>query len=148
MVHNVVRIAATWPNALNVKIRAQISQRELTIFADRRAIHQVLLNLTSNAVKFTPPSGSVFVTCDINKTGDVVISLSDTGCGIPALDLPFISEPFSQSRRRSDIYQEGTGLGLNIVKRQVDLMNGKISFHSEPEVGTTFSVELPQNLSQ
>ena len=143
MVHNVVRIAATWPNALNVKIRAQISQRELTIFADRRAIHQVLLNLTSNAVKFTPPSGSVFVTCDINKTGDVVISLSDTGCGIPALDLPFISEPFGQSRRRSDIYQEGTGLGLNLVKSMIGLHGGTFEITSKEDVGTVVYVTLP-----
>lgn len=143
MVHNVVRIAATWPNALNVKIRAQVSQRELTIFADRRAIHQVLLNLTSNAVKFTPPGGSVFVTCDINKTGDVVISVSDTGCGIPALDLPFISEPFSQSRRRSDIYQEGTGLGLNLVKSMTGLHGGTFEITSKEDVGTIVYVTLP-----
>lgn len=143
MIHNVVRIAATWPNALNVKIRAQVSQRELTIFADRRAIHQVLLNLTSNAVKFTPPGGSVFVTCDINKTGDVVISVSDTGCGIPALDLPFISEPFSQSRRRSDIYQEGTGLGLNLVKSMTGLHGGTFEITSKEDVGTVVYVTLP-----
>jgi len=143
MIKNVVRIAASWPNALDVKIRADISLEELTVFADRRAIHQILLNLISNAVKFTSPGGSVVVSCGVEKTNDVVISVVDTGCGIPAIDLPYITEPFSQSRRRSDIYQEGTGLGLNLVKSLTRLHGGEFKIISEEHVGTTVQITLP-----
>ncbi len=143
MIQNVVRIAATWPNALGVKIRADLTEKDLTVYADRRAMHQILLNLTSNAVKFTPPGGSVLVSCAVNKVGDVVISVTDTGCGIPAVDLPFISEPFSQSRRRADVYQEGTGLGLNLVNSMAGLHGGKFEITSEENIGTTGSVTLP-----
>ena len=110
---------------------------------DRAKMIQVLTNLVGNAVKFTPEKGRVSV---IVKRGDNdwVVSVSDTGMGIPKEELPKIFDPFYRVNRCAKQTQ-GTGLGLAIVNKIVNLHSGTIEVESEVDRGTTFTVFLPLN---
>ncbi len=109
---------------------------------DRRALKQVVLNLLSNAVKFTPAGGRV--TLAVVRDGDVIdLSVSDTGIGICAADLPRLGDPFFQAKGSYDRSHEGTGLGLSVVRGLVGLHGGRLSIESAPGVGTRVSVRLP-----
>lgn len=109
---------------------------------DERKLRQILLNLLSNAVKYTRRGG---VTLKVRYGGDghdmFMCEVSDTGIGIPEDKLETIFEPFTQLETRSKS-REGTGLGLNITRRLLDLMGGKLTVTSEPGKGTTFRMEL------
>jgi cell cycle sensor histidine kinase DivJ len=112
------------------------------IVADKRACKQVLINLISNAVKFTPPGGSVFV--DLKPEGNSLkIIVADTGIGIAPKDLSQLGEPFFQASANYDRHFEGTGLGLSVVRGLVGLHGGTISVESAPGDGATITVRLP-----
>ncbi len=128
-----------------------------TLFNDRRRIEQVLLNLLSNAVKFTERGG---VTLFVDSVEDFVVApgagaqaavrvlVRDTGIGIAERDLPMLFEPFRQVDSGLARQHEGTGLGLSICRRLCELMGGEIRVRSEPGVGSTFTVILPQRLER
>jgi len=100
----------------------------------------IMLNLMSNAIKYSNGSGCVSLTLDVNE--HVNISVKDEGIGIPAQDQSHLFEKFFRAKNATNI--QGTGLGLNIVKRYVDMMDGSITFESEEGKGTTFSIKLEQ----
>ncbi len=111
------------------------------IVADRRACRQIMVNLISNAVKFTPPGGTVTVEC--RRDGDgIMVAVSDTGIGVSADDLPRLGEPFFQVRSGHDRPYEGTGLGLSVVRGLVGLHGGAVTFDSRPEGGLRVAVKL------
>jgi len=108
---------------------------------DARRVEQVLLNLMSNAIKFTD-LGKVRIEC--RREGEmVVIRVTDTGIGIKKTDLDKLFRPFTQVETGLTRQYEGTGLGLSICKKLVDLMGGTIDVESEPGRGSTFRVALP-----
>jgi signal transduction histidine kinase len=111
--------------------------------ADRRAMRQVLLNLLSNSVKFTPAGGHIALAATREPGGGIGFRVRDNGIGIAAGDIPRALEPFglidsSLSRRYT-----GTGLGLPITRALVELHRGRFELTSEPGVGTTATVYLP-----
>ena len=107
---------------------------------DGQLLHHILSNLLSNAIKYSPAGSEVRLA--VEPAGEqVVFRVEDHGIGIPAADLPHLFEPFHRASNVSHI--SGTGLGLNIVKRMVDLCGGRISVASEEGRGSTFTVELP-----
>ena len=108
---------------------------------DRAKIIQVLTNLISNAVKFTPEEGRVSITVR-RRDRDWVISVSDTGMGIPKEELPRIFDPFYRVNRPGK-HVQGTGLGLAIVNKIVKMHNGTIEVESKVDHGTTFTIFLP-----
>jgi cell cycle sensor histidine kinase DivJ len=109
---------------------------------DRRALKQVVLNLLSNAIKFTPAGGRV--TLAVVRDGDMIdLSVSDTGIGIAAVDLPRLGDPFFQAKGAYDRTHEGTGLGLSVVRGLVGLHGGRLTVESAPGIGTRVSVRLP-----
>ncbi|MGL4439660.1 MAG: sensor histidine kinase [Bosea sp. (in: a-proteobacteria)] len=114
------------------------------IIADRRALKQILLNLMSNAVKFTPTGGDVTVTA-VRDREHVEIVVSDTGCGIAEDDLGQLGAPFFQARQSYDRQHEGTGLGLSVVRGLLGLMGGTMLIESAPGAGTRVAIRLPVN---
>jgi PAS domain S-box-containing protein len=115
--------------------------RRLTVKADRDRLHQVLVNLLSNGVKYNRPGGSVTVGARQLPTGRVLLSVRDTGRGIAPEYLHRLFQPFDRLAA-TDWGVEGTGIGLALAKRLVELMNGSITVDSTPDVGSTFAVEL------
>jgi GAF domain-containing protein/anti-sigma regulatory factor (Ser/Thr protein kinase) len=109
---------------------------------DERKIRQVLLNLLSNAVKFTPEGGRVGVSATA-ADGVIAISVSDTGVGIAPEDQEAIFEEFRQVGRDDARKQEGTGLGLTLAKKFVELHGGRITVRSQVGQGSTFTFTLP-----
>ena len=113
----------------------------LHVLADREKAEQVLINLLTNALKFTPRGGRIAVDASIAAAGDVVlVNVSDTGIGIHPDKLPSVFEPFVQLRERKS---EGTGLGLAISRDLARGMGGDLGASSEPGVGSVFSLVLP-----
>ncbi|WP_407282294.1 PAS domain-containing sensor histidine kinase [Methanolobus sp. WCC1] len=110
------------------------------VYADKLKMKQIMYNLISNAIKFTPVNGKIFINSRMND-GEVLISVTDTGIGIPANQQRNIFEPFKQAGTRD--YYKGTGLGLSIVKQFVEMHGGKIRVESEVGNGSTFTVTLP-----
>ncbi len=109
--------------------------------ADGRRIRQVLLNLISNAVKFTPAGGTVVVEAMQEPGGDILITVADTGIGIAPEDVPRALEPFVQLGRGQ--WQEGTGLGLPLCQSLIRLHGGSLKLDSRPGAGTTVRIRLP-----
>jgi two-component system cell cycle sensor histidine kinase PleC len=135
-------------------VRGQLERQRLTlsidiapdipsIFADPRALRQVLLNLLSNAIKFTEPMGQITVAARIGKSGNVLLSVSDTGIGIKEKDLEKVLQPFGQVGSAQTSAQAGTGLGLPIVKSLVELHGGWFDLTSQQGKGTTATVSFP-----
>ena len=110
------------------------------VMVDADRIRQVVINLVHNAIKFTPAGGYVTVTARAVHDG-VVVSVADTGIGIPADDLPRIFERFYKADRARS--SGGTGLGLAIAKHTVQAHNGRLWVESVEGKGSTFSFTLP-----
>ena len=113
------------------------------IRADERKFKQILLNLLSNAVKFTPDGGKVVVRA-VSVDGGIEVAVSDTGVGISAQDQLVVFDEFKQVGRHYTNKHEGTGLGLALTKRFVELHGGTLRLESEPGVGSTFTFTLPR----
>jgi len=112
--------------------------------ADERRISQILLNLLSNAVKSTPASGSVELQSALEPDGDLCLIVRDTGIGMNAEEVRVAFEPFGQAASHTVRSQEGTGLGLPITKRLVELHGGRIEVVSATGAGTTVTMRLPR----
>jgi signal transduction histidine kinase len=116
--------------------------------ADQRKIKQVLYNLLSNAVKFTPDGGSVVLSAACDGESHVILSVRDTGIGIPPEDQNRIFDAFEQVDSSYARQKQGTGLGLALTRRLVSLHGGDIRVESVVGEGSTFSVRLPRDASE
>jgi len=115
---------------------------DVTVWADREKVQQVLANLVSNAIKFTEPGGRITVEC-LASDREVALRVSDTGVGIPPEQLDLIFEPFVQVNRELKRPQEGVGLGLAISRDLARAMHGELAVESTPGVGSVFTLTLP-----
>jgi signal transduction histidine kinase len=113
------------------------------VWAEERALKQIVINLLSNAVKFTPRGGSVRVEGAMTGEGEARIVVRDTGIGIAPEMLPHLFLPFHQGDNSTSRRYDGTGLGLAITRRLVELHGGRIEIQSEVGQGTTVLVTLP-----
>jgi signal transduction histidine kinase len=125
-----------------ITLDVEVDERLGEYVGDERKIKQILLNLLSNAVKFTPEGGRISITANKIDTG-VEISVSDTGIGIPPAEQAMIFEEFRQVGGNYAHKKEGTGLGLTLAKKFVELHGGKIWVESEVSKGSTFTFSLP-----
>jgi signal transduction histidine kinase len=107
-------------------------------------LSQVLLNLLSNAIKFTPEGGTVSVTATENDDGDLTITVADTGIGIAAADIERVFEPFVQLDSSLARKYEGTGLGLALSRRWVQMHGGSLVLKSELGSGTAAEIRFPK----
>jgi signal transduction histidine kinase len=113
------------------------------VLADQRALRQIVLNLVSNALKFTPAKGSVRLSCAMTDNRPV-ITIEDTGRGIAPDEIKDLFRPFARTTEAKQASTPGTGLGLAIVKSLVELHQGTIAMDSRLGFGTTVTVKLPQ----
>jgi two-component system cell cycle sensor histidine kinase PleC len=114
------------------------------LFADERALKQILVNLLSNAAKFSPDGGAILVRCTTVSTGAVRLCVEDSGPGIPAEKLKLLFKPFSQIDNRYDRNAGGTGLGLSLVRGLIALHGGRVWLENKPTgTGLIASVEFP-----
>jgi len=125
-----------------IRLTQEVDERVGDIVADERKVKQILLNLLSNAVKFSPEGGRVGLTATAAE-GIITIAVSDTGIGIAPEDQAAVFEEFRQVGREDARKQEGTGLGLTLAKKFVELHGGRIWVQSQVGQGSTFSFTLP-----
>jgi cell cycle sensor histidine kinase DivJ len=125
-----------------VVLKAAIAQSAASMFADRRAIKQILINLLSNGIKFTPKGGEVRVTA-VRRDGGIEIAVADTGVGISQADLDRLGQPFEQVENEHVRSQEGTGLGLALVRALASMHGGEAVIESTLGEGTIIRVRLP-----
>jgi two-component system phosphate regulon sensor histidine kinase PhoR len=133
------------PQALKagVTLQQEISAPHALLYVDPQRMKQVLNNLITNAIKFTPPGGSVTIRIRPYDERFAIISVSDTGYGIPVEDRPHVFERFYQSNHALQSKIGGYGLGLSIAKLIVEQHGGEIDFESVIDKGTTFSFTAP-----
>lgn len=116
--------------------------KDMTIIGDRRAIMQMILNILSNAVKFTKQHGEVRISC-VSDNNMITMTFMDTGIGIPANKLRYVTKPFEQAANSFTRNHEGTGLGLAITKELAELHGGTLELASTVGVGTTVTICIP-----
>ena len=133
-------------NQHGVAAEADVPARPLVIDADLRAVKQILLNLLSNAIKFTPAGGKVMVRVR-SENNSLVLSVKDTGIGIPADQLQQLGNPFVQVRNSAGASHEGTGLGLALVRALAEIHDGALKIESTLGRGTTVTVTIPASES-
>lgn len=134
------------PGAQNKSIDVESRIENLTsmhVYIDSTKFKQILINLLSNSVKFTEPRGHIEIKSVLDKSGDLLLSISDTGIGIPAEQIEKVFQPFEQVADHLTRQHEGTGLGLPIAKALTELHGGQLLLCSEIGVGTTVSLWLP-----
>jgi GAF domain-containing protein len=128
-----------------IKVEHKIDERLGEVVGDERKFKQILLNLLSNAVKFTPEGGSIGVSAALTKEA-VEVAVSDTGIGIAPENQETIFEEFRQVGTDASKKREGTGLGLTLTKKFVELHGGMIRVESEVGKGSKFTFTLPTNV--
>ena len=129
----------------NIRIFLNATDENLVVNSDKNAIAQVVENLISNAVKFSPADRNVYVSLFAKEPGWFVVQVKDEGQGIPEAELPQLFEKFKKLSTRPTAGEDSTGLGLSIVKSLVESLGGSIRAESKPRAGATFIVELPVN---
>ena len=141
--NNAVTLVRERAQSHAIKLELDIAPELDTVVADERKVKQVVVNLLANAVKFTPDGGRVTLRA-ARENGEVRLAIHDTGIGIAAEDQERIFEEFQQASHQGERSREGTGLGLSLSKRMVELHGGTITVESAPGKGSTFTVVLPQ----
>jgi PAS domain S-box-containing protein len=144
VVDDVVGLMAPLSAARDITVTVDAGSLGGAVAADRQRLKQVLINLLSNAIKFNRYGGRVDVRGEHRDDGWMAIAVVDTGIGIDAADMPRLFSPFERLRTREDD-PDGSGLGLALSKGLMEAMGGALSAASEPDVGSTFTLELPES---
>ncbi|AGA64515.1 Two-component sensor histidine kinase PleC [Liberibacter crescens BT-1] len=143
LIEESLRFIAIPAQKKNILVEEKIAH-ELIFNADRRAMKQILINLLSNAVKFTNNGGRIVVRARKIRN-KVIITIADTGIGIPKLALNKIGQPFEQVQSQYAKSKGGSGLGLAISRSLISLHNGTMKIRSREDIGTAISVRIPDN---
>ena len=126
-----------------ITVNEEIPEDLPALRADVLHIKQIVLNLLSNAVKFTPSGGHTKVCARLNDNAGLEITVTDTGLGISAVNVPKVLQPFGQVAESHNRGHAGTGLGLPICSSLMKLHNGNLTIHSEIDKGTSVTVSFP-----
>jgi signal transduction histidine kinase len=140
----IVELVSQLASKKKLSLETEVEQVDV-ICADKAKFKQILYNLLSNAIKFTPPGGNIRV-CATVRGQDLLVSVRDNGIGIAKEDQKKLFNAFTQVDSSSSRNYEGTGLGLSLAKKFVEMHNGRIRVESEPGVGSTFSFTIPLGL--
>ena len=148
MAREVISLYGPVARSNHIDLKLSVPERGLKLMADRKLLRRVIINLVSNALKYTPERGSITVSA-ADKEGAVEFSVADTGYGISKEDQGLLFTKFYRTRgadgKRTKI--PGTGLGLAITKQAVELHRGEIHVESEKGKGSTFTISLPKAVS-
>ena len=129
--------------AKNQSVKEMIDPSLPRLWADERAVRQIVLNVLSNAIKFTPQGGEISVKVGWTSSGGQYVSVKDTGPGIPDEEIPIVMSSFGRGSFAIKTAEQGSGLGLPIVKGLVDLHGGRFELRSKPREGTEVIVTFP-----
>ncbi|MFN2464256.1 MAG: ATP-binding protein [Candidatus Dormibacteria bacterium] len=144
----VVTVVKSLAGRKGIELSIVVEPEDLVIYADKGKVKQVLYNLLSNAIKFTPEAGSIFVEAKLRKQAqDILVTVTDTGVGIPPEHIDKIWGEFYMIQGEHQT-QKGTGLGLALVKRLVELHGGQITASSRDGKGSTFTFTVPLQAGQ
>ena len=140
-----LRIAQGWALTAGRQFHLEIAPGVEKLYADPRLVKQMVLNLLSNAVKFTTDDGEIRLRAMQVEGGELEISVSDDGVGIPGEELPFLGQPFYQVSSSLERTHEGTGLGLSLVKLLIEAHEGDFKIQSTFGEGTCVTLSFPRN---
>jgi signal transduction histidine kinase len=143
VIDGALRLLADRAETAGVKLVCELPAEGLALYADERALKQILINLITNAVKFTPKGGTITIAGGRDASGRVVLSVSDTGIGIAPEELTRVLEPFIQADGGLSRKYDGTGLGLPISKALTELHEGTLDIDSVVGQGTKVRITLP-----
>lgn len=132
-----------WPDAAKRKLSFYPAVDRPVVHADKRVLKQIIINLVSNAIKFTDDNGHISVRARLERSGGLLIEVADDGVGIESEDLPHVTKPFYQADAHIARQSEGSGLGLAVVAGYVKAHGGEITIDSEAGEGTTVRILLP-----
>ncbi len=130
-------------NKAGLSLKTETPPGLLALHADVRMVKQMLINLLTNAVKFTPSGGEITVAAVRGGSGGLELSVRDTGAGIAPEDLSKVMKAYGQAGKTRSRGFEGTGLGLQLVKKMIELHGGSVELQSELGAGTTFTLRFP-----
>ncbi len=142
-IHEVRAMLGTLPDEKQISIVLSGAEDETMLWADRRAVKQILLNLATNAVRYTQEGGEVAIGCSRGEAGAIILTVEDNGPGIEPDELEKIRTPFARGRAHETAAVPGTGLGLSIVDALADLHGARFDLHSEPGGGTRAKIVFP-----
>lgn len=128
-----------------IKLQVDLDEKEPVIVSDQRALRQIILNILSNAIKFTPSGGTVTCSSVSNGMGKVVLTVKDTGIGIENSEIDKVLQPFGQASGRKEENPDGTGLGLPISVQLTKLLGGEFFLRSKVGNGTEVTLSFPEN---
>jgi signal transduction histidine kinase len=131
-----------------IRLEIEIDDGLPRLWADDRAVKQILLNLLTNAAKFTAAGGDVSIRARVGASGEMIVSVSDTGIGMPPEVLASATQAFYQAERATARSRDGLGLGLFIVQGLMKLHGGSLALESTAGVGTTVTLTFPPERSQ
>ena len=143
LVQAAVRTLAPIAQKKSIELSCELAQSATLVCVDQTKFRQIMINLLSNGIKFTEPPGRIFIESGVNGRGDLVISIKDTGIGIPPEHLERVLNPFEQVADHLTKENEGTGLGLPIARALIELHGGDLALSSELGKGTTVALRLP-----
>jgi signal transduction histidine kinase len=130
----------------NIRVDSYLHGPDFHLYADRRAMRQVVMNILANGVKYNRKGGAVTVNFGLDPAGGgATISIEDNGIGIKPEDLSTVMEPMTRAHKQANGEDQGTGLGLPMAKSLVELHGGEISIVSDPGKGTTVYINLPES---
>lgn len=145
LMESVIRMMAARMFDKDLEVVEDFPETLPLVYVDERLIRQVLINIVTNAIKFSKIGGQVKISIDMNKDGEVVMMINDEGKGIPKDQIEQAMEPFGQvGDQNENVAQQGTGLGLPLAKAMVELHGGHIALESDAGQGTTVYVQIPK----
>ena len=143
LIESIERLTVTRAEQAGLSLTTHLDSGGVSLYADKVKLSQILINLVSNALKFTPEGGRVELSAFLAGDGAFVFEVMDTGIGIAAEDLPKAMAPFGQVDASLSRKFEGTGLGLPLAKSLTELHGGHFEIHSQPGEGTRVNLRLP-----
>ncbi|MBR4927324.1 MAG: hypothetical protein IKY98_03245, partial [Alphaproteobacteria bacterium] len=145
LLENVVSLIRRYPGGDKRKIIIDPKLNDIVLKVDARSMKQIMLNVLSNAVKFTSDkNGKIKIGCEWNDKKDLIVFITDNGIGVPEDKMPVLFEPFVQAENAMTREHDGTGLGLALVRRLIEMHGGHVWAESAEDKGTTLYLELPK----